>query len=91
MGIFKKAKQIIGFVLKTAVILIIAYVIMVLLLPERKSVEYHSMPYAMVKEEQEVFRNAAVSYDFYLAVKQGEKQYSAIYNFDVWARMLLKK
>lgn len=85
MGIFKKAKQIIGFVLKTAVILIIACVIMVLLLPERKSVEYHSMPYAMVKEEQEVFRNAAVSYDFYLAVKQGEKQYSAIYNFDVWA------
>lgn len=85
MGIFKKAKQIIGFVLKTAVILIIACVIMLLLLPERKSVEYHSMPYAMVKEEQEVFRNAAVSYDFYLAVKQGEKQYSAIYNFDVWA------
>lgn len=85
MGIYKTAKRIIGFVLKTAIIVIIACVIIVLILPERKSVEYHSMPYAMVKEEQEVFRNAAASYDFYLAVKQGEKQYSAIYNFDVWA------
>lgn len=86
MNIFKNVKNILGFILKAALcIAVLCVVAIIVLLPKYKDEEYHSAPFAMVKEEQEIIRNAVASYDFYLSIKQGEKQYSAIYNFDVWA------
>lgn len=96
MGVFKRAKRKIGFVF--SIIAILAIVVAVIIISSLgfslkdirqfffpKDEVYQSMPYGMVKEDQSVIRNASESYDFFLSIKQGEKYFSAIYNFEVWA------